>query len=290
MKLYFHIFYILFLLSYSCLNAQSIYPVQIDQVNNGYVYFNPSSISNFNKFDFSVLNKRYFGLFENIGVNYGSLSYKLRNDSLSKKKHVFGVNFLHEYDGEYLNRTRAQLRYAIQTNLSNQTKLNLGLSFGYFNYYIKSTATNAGSTVWLPDGNIGFWVSGKKYNIGLAINQFTNSTTELFIKSYTLNNFIVLNADYKIEINPFLELMSGSVFRVYKENLQADLFSTLKYKQFMSVGINYKINNGAVYIVGFDNIKIFNENFGFTTSYFVKTGIGVMYNSSQLELNIRYWY
>jgi hypothetical protein len=271
-------------------NSQSIYPVAIDQVYNAYVFTNPAAVHTNHTFDFFFVNKRYFGLFENIGVNYASLSYTLPSTKLYRQKQAIGANFIHEFDGEFLNRTRMNFLYSIKTRLDSTTYLSAGINLGSFNYFVKSSNTHVGSSVWLLDGNLGVWLQGAQYNVGFAYNQFTNSKATLYVKPYRLTGFYVFNADYTFVLHPKFKCLVGGVAKLYDHDSQVDLFGMLKYSEHLMGGVNYKVNQGVACIFGVNNLHLFRELFDFTTSYNIATGSSVLYNSSQLELSIRFKY
>ena len=286
----FQILFLIWTVNIFNVQSQSIYPVVQDQVTNGYMFGNPAAISKNNKLELLAANKNYFGLFQNIGVNYASCSYKIGSDSASTKKNTVGITFINEHDGDFLNRTRAQLLYALETKLTPKSKLGLGISFGYFNYYIKSSNNNIGASTWLPDGNIGLWLRKNNLNIGIAINQFTNAKSTLYVKEYRLSSFQVFNLEYALPLNSEVDLLSGMVIRNYQYSFQNDFFTLLKYRKMISGGINYRYGIGVSGIFSLDKLHLFDQYFTLTTSYSVTLGNDVLYNSSQLELCLKYYY
>jgi hypothetical protein len=269
--------------------AQSIYPVLIDQVSNGYLFTNPAATSPEKKLALSAFNKSYFGLFENIGVNYASITYQLGKDTIQTSQSTIGATFSNEHDGEFLNRTRAQLLYSHFIKINTQATLGVGLSFGYFNYNIKSSNSNVGTSTWMPDGNIGLWFKMKKLHIGLAVNQFTNAKSSLFVKEYSLTNYQVLNADYEFKIAPQLNLVTGLALFAYKTQWQNKIFATLRYQDQISGGVCYSPQIGTTLLLGLDKLSLFNQKFGLQASYTIAKTDNTMYASSQLELCLQYY-
>lgn len=141
--------------TFNKLDAQSIYPVLMEQFDNGFHFINPAKPLINNNFELMFTDKKYYGLFENIGVNYFSSRVNLSPSSTKKK--ILTLNFIHEYDGDFLNRNRANMSYLFQIRVNTTSEMGLGLTGGLFNYFVKSTSTNNGASVWLPDANIGLW-------------------------------------------------------------------------------------------------------------------------------------
>lgn len=287
-----YIFYIIGLMSFirpTNVFAQSIYPVLIDQVSNAYLFTNPAATSPEKKLALSVFNKSYFGLFENIGVNYASITYQLRKDSIQSSQSTIGATFSNEHDGEFLNRTRAHLLYSHLIKINTQATLGVGISFGYFNYNIKSTNSIVGTSTWMPDGNIGLWFKMKKLHFGIASNQFTNAKSSLFIKEYTLTNYQVLNADYEFKIAPHLNLLTGLALFAYKKEWQNKIFAILRHQNQISGGFCYSPQMGTTVLLGLDKLSLFNQKFGLQTSYTIAKTDNTMYTSSQFELCLQYY-
>jgi hypothetical protein len=261
----------------------------IEQVNNAYLFTNPAATSPEKKLALSAFNKSYFGLFENIGANYASITYQVEKDSTKMQKNTIGATFSNEHDGEFLNRTRMHGLYSHLIPINTHTSLGLGLSFGFFNYNIKSTNSIVGTSTWMADGNIGLWFEMKKLHIGIASNQFTNAKSSLFIKEYTLTNYQVLNADCEFKITPHLNLLTGLAIFAYKTQWQNKLFTILRYQHRISGGFYYSPQMGTTILLGLDKLSLFNQKFGLQTSYTIAKTDNNMYTSSQLELCLQYY-
>lgn len=268
-------------------NAQSIYPVLMEQFDNGLCFLNPAKPLNNNYFECMVADKRYYGLFENIGVNY--FSGRLNVSSQSSKSNIVSLNFVHEYDGDYLNRNRMNFGYLFQTNINNNAQIGLGITGGLFNYFVKSTSSNVGASVWLSDANTGVWFKNKFVNLGFAMNQFTNATDKLYLRTIQLRPFYVLNFDYQYNFKPQLAFKPGFIFRKYNLENQMDVFLMANNNKHLSGGVNWKINRGFTFIFGLENMEIFNQQFNITTSYSVQNISESSFNSNQLELCLKYF-
>lgn len=279
--------YILFISFFTLIkvNAQSIYPVFMEQFDNGYHFTNPATPLN-NNFEFIFTDKKYYGLFENIGVNY--FSSRLKINSKSNKINVLGVNFTHEFDGDFLNRNRGNFNYLFQTKVKETAYIGLGMSVGFFNYFVKSTNLNNGVSVLLPDINTGIWYRNKSMNIGFAINQLSSPSDRLFVRTLQLSRFYIFNADYKLQVNSHFNIKPGFIFRKFSKQNTFDLNVISTYNNLINFGINWKIKRGTAFIFGVDNIKIFNQYFGVTASYSVQKISNFSFNSNQFEICLKF--
>ena len=259
----------------------------MDQFENGFHFINPAKPLNNNNFELLFTDKKYYGLFENIGVNYFSSRANLSPKD-TNKSNVLSLQFIHEYDGDFLNRNRASLSYLFQTKINSNSEISLGFTGGLFNYFVKSTSTNNGASVWLPDANVGLWYKNKSINMGLAMNQITNATDKLYVRTFQLSPYYILNFDYQYNYKPQLSFKPGFIFKKYNFENQLDIFLMVSNNKHLNGGLNWKINRGFAFIFGIENIEVLHQKFNITSSYSIQNINESSFNSNQLELCLKY--
>ena len=261
------------------------YPIEFGQFMNSYLLNNPASITSNEKINLNTGLLQYIGPFKGIRTFYGTFTYKLEK----KYTHDLGINFISDQEGELISRNFIYSRYAIQIPLNQNYILSTGATLGLANYAFSGSTPNSIGADTRIDGNLGLWLKNKNFNIGFAINQFTNSSISPIEEKFSLSTFSTINADYKHSFNPYLNLKGYFINKIYSKSLlRTELVIHLEHYNSFIWGSGYKHNRGLTFYIGINKIPILDDKFHFMFSYFIPTFENQANRYNYLELNLSY--
>ena len=239
-----------------CVAAQTsnILPIPFLQFNKNYAFKNPAASSYYSAKDVRLVSSNYTGLLKNVGVYYldASTQYKMASNL-----HSFGLVVHSEFETDLLKRTRVLFRYSWKTALSKNVDFSGATSFGLFNYLVKGTNSSAGTSSYSLDGNIGFWLKGKNFNTGIALNQVPNAMIIPFENTIKLNRYATFIADYIFKPYPNYSILVATemTFIAYRQNTFQGTIESALFKNY-TLGFLYRYHHGAGITLGLKEFSL----------------------------------
>ena len=235
-------------------------------------------------------NQRTAGGFAGSSTSYASFLY---NNSTRKHKNIYGLYVYNDNEGDFISRQRVLLSYSRHQKISRNVFLSVGLSSGISLYGIKPSATTPAYSDNSFEGNASLLMYSKKSQIGLSVNQFSNSTMQPASQILRLARHYYLfgqqdydiYSDLKMSSNVFVQYMNVPPnTRLNKLNFG---FSQRVYLNIILVGVGIE-RDAATAIIGLNNLKFGQNAIDFDFSYrlpFAKTNA---INVNLLELHLKY--
>jgi type IX secretion system PorP/SprF family membrane protein len=262
-------------------------PVQFHQFFKTYNLINPAGIGRDSSLAIKAGNKAMMGAFSGVRTFYVSADKQLGNPSSKRTKHVLGIYFINDKEGSYINKSRASLLYAIQIPLNERLSLNGGIAAGFINYSFKATNVNAGGSAFSPNADLGLWLEGSDFNLGISINQIIAAKLTPIEETYTISKYSNLIADKTININPYLSIKPALAFRyINKQIYNLDLAILTLIQNNILAGLTYKYQKGFSLCVGIESLNIKNEIYSITFSYYYPSYKYTYSNSQSIELSL----
>lgn len=274
----------LLLLSFgSKINAQQL-PVFTQYLFNKYI-FNPAVTGTEDNFS-ATANYRY----QWQGVTDAPRTYILSVHGPHKFKN-FGIGgALYTDVTGPTSKTGAYLSYAYHLNLSNDTKLSLGLSGGLLQYRVDGTKitladpgdltlANTLMTKLVPDFGFGAYWFGDKFFVGLSVPQFIQAQLD-FTEDDTqtlsqLTSHFYLNGGYTFKINRDFDIEPSAMIR-YSNPIQPQLDLTVRgiFQESYYLGLMHRTEDALAIMAGYQTA---NGKFTFGYAYDVTTsGLGAV--------------
>jgi len=278
---------ILLFFQIGCVYAQNgnKYPIEMSQFMKCGALYNPASPVMHNKVLFQTGLLQFFSPYGGIRTFYGSFNYQIN----SRFKQSVGFNYIGDKEGDLISRNYLYAKYNITVPLNENYSLTSGISYGLASYSFNGTSPNSIGADSKPDGNLGLNLGHKKWNVGYALNQITNSELKPIDETYRLARFSTLSADYKWAINEKLNLKAFTINRFYAKNaINNELALLLQHQDFFSWGAGYKTQRGFTVYAGLDKIPILEDRFHLLVSYFVPSFVNKSLSYNFIEFNLCY--
>lgn len=188
-----------------------------------------------------------------------------KSKNASRNKNVgLGGYFFNDRNG-ITNRTGAQFTYAYHINFENQYQLSFGLSVSGYQYKLDLEGVpvysnndpllnNSKRTFFVPDANVGIYISGKGLYAGLSASQLFGSYIKLGQDKYedfeTLRHFYLI-AGYKWLVSHTVILEPSILARATIDAYVVDVSARLFYQTNYWIGATYRTNQTLVLMAGF---------------------------------------
>jgi type IX secretion system PorP/SprF family membrane protein len=264
-------------------------PVQFTQFFKTYNLINPASIGTDSAIEFKTGNKSLTGAFSGVRTFYLNSNVVLNPSSRRKAKHVIGLSFINDKEGSYIDRNRASFVYAFHLPLTNKLTMNAGFAAGFLNYAYKASNISAGGSAFAPNADIGLWLHGPTFNIGISGNQIIPSKLTPIDETYTIDRHYNLIADKTFMLSPYVSLTSAFTFRWLNENYyNADVAMILLLEQNISVAVGYKYDKGASLSGGLEHVKLGRHAMKMMFSYYAPLAGLTYYNPQSYELSLQF--
>ncbi|MFK7899288.1 MAG: type IX secretion system membrane protein PorP/SprF [Cyclobacteriaceae bacterium] len=268
-----------------CQNEQSVVTFPFDQIINSYPLINPANLDPVYGFDATIGYNDFNALSNDVYSMYGQLNYSTRtSDSL--KTHRVSVTLLPEKEGVFISRSRAYLGYSYTFPLSRQLYLSGGVQVGMINYSIKPNAAVGGSSGSALDASVGMSVIGHNFTIGLSGNQLPQNSVELYFTPLTFSRFYTAVADKYFEFNPMWKLRTHVFTMLDTEYSNLTATALLYYSDQFSFGASLRKQYGLIPQLGFEDIRMRDLLFSFSTSYRMAVNRESVTNTNRVELTL----
>jgi type IX secretion system PorP/SprF family membrane protein len=237
--------------------------------------------------DFRLGNLGNSGPFKEIRTLYSNGSLLIRKKE--QYKHITGLTFYNDKEGDPIQRTRFYGNYALHISLTSNTCLSSGVSFGLVNYSFKgSTGYSTGSDI-NYDGNAGVWVYSDNYHIGISVNQIFNRKLIPINEVFILAPYLSITGNRKIRIDKNLSLNPHLLLNCFNKNYsQLDLAMLATIGDFLSIGSSYRSGRGIAWIAGISNIPFMKNNIELYFCYSSPSFISKRFNVNSYQLSLNY--
>lgn len=245
------------------------------------------------KVEIAFDNQRNIGGFSGVSTSYFGLFFAQQSKKRRKRKskNVYGLYIYDDIEGDLISRRRVNLSYATHQQLSKKWTLSLALSGGLYLFGIKPSKTTRAYSANSFEGNSSLLLYSKQFQIGVSMNQFTNSSVQPAQQITRLKRHYYIFSQYKWRKNK-IDLIP-SVFVRYM-NLSDPLSSTKGTIAGGSFRAVYKIimagvtaDSYGVYLsTGLNNWNLFGNEYNMDFSYFVPTAANTI-NVNRMEVNLR---
>jgi type IX secretion system PorP/SprF family membrane protein len=265
------------------------FPVQFIQFFKTYNLINPASIGKDSAVEFKTGNKSLTGAFSGVRTFYFNGNVVLNPSSKGKSRHALGASFINDKEGDYINRNRAALLYAVHLPLTRKITMSAGFAVGFLNFAYKASNISAGGSAFAPNADVGLWLHGLNFNIGISGNQIFPTTLSPIDEIYTIERHYNLAADRTFVLSPYVSMTPALVLRwVDQDNYNADVALILLVQRNVMVAGGYKYDKGVSLSGGLEKIKIGRQLLKMTFSYYAPLAGLTYYNPQSYELSFQF--
>lgn len=233
---------------------------------------NPSEVDVHKTFTGYLGNRSLTGAFAGVHRTFADLSFMTNKlNSTNKTKHFLGTQVSNNRDGAYFQRNRFYLRYSLSIALSNELRLQSGVSVGAVNYIFQSSTAGSGDSDFTPDANLGLSLQHENFSVGIAGQQLFSSPIRPVEYTYYLKPYYTATASIGKDLTPFVRLNAFSVVEIHPSDEQTlfQLSGTLNYQEVFEGGVGYNQQKGVFVLAGIPQLKLSEWYLNLNISYLV---------------------
>ena len=257
-----------------------------------YSLINPAVAGSYSPVEVFLDYKSLTGVFSQVRTFYASSNFRIvekTNNRSSLNKQVIGATLFGDKEGDFFGRTRGYLNYAYHIGLRKNLILSAGISAGIVSYAYKSSTASAGGSSNGFTGNAGLWLYSDKMHIGISSLDLTNQRLHPIDAPVLLSRFYIATFDYSIPLSRTFSIVPEAELIVYgtKYN-RVNAGAYVMMQNSVSAGVLYKLDQGYVFTVGFENVKLFQGKTNLFFSYKVPTSTANQLPVSSFEITMNY--
>ncbi|MBC7747378.1 MAG: type IX secretion system membrane protein PorP/SprF, partial [Methylotenera sp.] len=173
-----------------------------DNFSEAFFYFNrniqlhmPSSACAENDFEGNIAYRTYTGKLAIIRSYYADANFNLRKKESStpgNSKHVVGLGFYNDREGDFFTKARVISRYAIHIPISEKLFLSGGASFHLINYNFNASGSGAAGSDWTWSGGAGTTLYSATFKLGASLNDFNSPNLRPISYDFTIPRYFTL--------------------------------------------------------------------------------------------------
>jgi type IX secretion system PorP/SprF family membrane protein len=226
-----------------------------------------------------------------------SRNVKNRTLKPSTKGRVGLGGFIYNDRNGAVERTGLQASYAYHIFVK-ETQFSFGLSAGIFQFKIHQDDLTFGEedpfaatlkkVTYVPDANLGFYVSDPRYYAGISVNQLFQSYLRIgnrqFEEYKMIRHYYVLGG-YRFEVSNEFRIEPSALFKATeRKTFQLDLGAKVLYNNDLWAGILYRTSGTLIILAG---VRIQQLYIGYSFDYMLSSIQKHTYGSHELVLALK---
>jgi type IX secretion system PorP/SprF family membrane protein len=234
-----------------------------------------------------------------------SRSINSRNLKPSTKGRVGLGGFIYNDRNGAVERTGLQLSYAFHIFIK-ETQFSFGLSAGVFQFKIDpedltfADALNGGGTTsdpvalsfkkvtYVPDANLGFYVSDPRFYAGISVNQLFQSYLRIGnrqLDEFKMIRHYYLLGGYRFELNNNFKIVPNLLIKATeKKAFQLDAGVKIRYKDDYWAGVVFRTNGTLILLAG---VRVKQLHIGYAFDYMLSSIQKHTYGSHEIVLALK---
>ncbi len=249
------------------------YPVQFNQFTNSYPVINPASMGIHDRNEVFMGYQRPVNGFSGVSTYFCNLNFTPRlKKEASENMSTFGLRFLNDNEGAYINRMRFYGMYAFHTRIGRRLKISGGLELGGMNFSVKSTPTTGGASEFKMDANAGIWLYNNDFHVGFSVNQLFNSKIQPLDEQSILATHVNFTGSVTLVRTGILEITPHVLLTIpyYSDFSIHTNLCALFYSKFITT-IGWELGYNISFMLGIKDIHIYSNKLSLVISYTAST-------------------
>lgn len=198
--------------------------------------------------------------------------------------HFIGLEASNSKIGQYIYRSRCQLRYSWYTRLSAKASISAGISIGFINYAFLTTQGGTGGSDFGPDGMLGIHYVRQNTTIGFGVQQLFAPILIPVNQSFKLNRLYNIDIAQRFRLAPRVFLTTYGVVQYSGENnFSYSLGLMSDVADYVVIGVNSLSLKKTSFNAGVNHIRFYGTELSIITTYSIYHSVFPTPNST-LEL------
>ena len=257
---------------------------------NSHVYI-PSTACLDSDLQSSLIYKTYIGKLSIIRTYYADLNMDITSAKSRKgTRHIAGLGFYNDREGDFFHKTRVLLRYAMHVPLKEQVFLSLGSSIHIINYRFDASATGVSGSDLAWSGSISTALYTPTYIVAASFNDFNNPKIKPINYPFSIYRYVTLYGQKTFDLNSNTQLSTSGRCHFALGNTSS-YFAHVGLILSKIVGVNtfYHLNKAWGLAFDINAIKIKRSLMDLSIAYQIPQH-GTSPSANQYELNLRYYF
>ncbi len=241
----------------------------------------------------NLIFKTYTGKLSIIRSQYADINVNIKkagSEDQRNSKHILGLGFFSDREGDFFNKIRIIGRYALHIPLSQDFTLSGGAALHIVNYKFNASGSGASGSDIAWSGNIAVAIYSPSFRAGLAFNDLNNPHLKPIRYEFILYRYNTLYAEKELLIGQNTYLKGGGRLNLTWGNSYSTLVHFgLVFSRAVGLTCFYNVNKGWGLAADINKIKIAGDNLiDFSFAYQVPSQ-DQNPPASQYEINVRYY-
>lgn len=254
----------------------------------------PSHVCLDNDFQSNFVYRSYFGRYSVIRTYYADANVNLgkkQNEAVVavNKKHILGVGIYNDREGEYFNKVRAIVRYAVHIPLKEDLFLAGGVALHMINYNFDASSSGASGSSFTWAGHMSTTLYSPTFRLGASLNDFNNPTIRPISYTFLINRYVNLYGEKVFDLGPKTQIR-GAARCNWILGISSSYILQAGFVLSNTVGVSafHYTGNGSGLILDLYKIKLYKNYFDFSLTYLMPQS-NVYPVANQYELNLHYY-
>ena len=235
--------------------------------------------------------RTYTGKLSVIRSYYADVNFNIRKKELSSPvhtKHVVGLGFYNDREGDFFTKARVLSRYAFHIPLSEDLFLSGGASLHLINYNFNASGSGASGSGWTWSGGMGTTLYSSSFKLGVSFNDINSPTVRPISYDFTIPRYVTIYGEKVQDIAANLKIKGASRCNLkFATSAMYILQLGFVFSNTLAVSGLYYAKKGAGVVIDLNKIKLHNGLADFSFAYLVPAQ-NVNPAVSQYELNLRF--
>jgi len=252
----------------------------------------PSNACIENDLEGNVVYRTYTGKLSVIRSYYADANFNLRSKKKAESehsKHVLGLGFYNDREGDFFTKSRILSRYAVHIPLNDNLFFSGGASFHLINYNFNASGSGASGSGWTWSGGVGTTLYSSTFKLGASFNDVNSPTVTPISYAFTIPRYATFFGEKSLEISPNI-LVKGAGRCNWKTDVASTYIAQVGLVFSNAIGLSglYYVKKGTGFIIELNKIKL-NSGFADLSFAYLLPAQNINPAVSQYELNLRFY-
>jgi hypothetical protein len=252
----------------------------------------PSSACADNGFEGNLAYRTFTGKLSVIRSYFADFNINLRKEDTSSAentKHVVGLGFYNDREGDFFTKARVLSRYAVHVPLGEDLYLSGGAAFHLINYNFNASGSGATGSGWTWSGGVGTAIYSSTFKLGFSFNDLNNPTIRPISYDFTIPRYYTFFAEKAQDIATNLKIKGGGRCNLKQGHPAMYILQLgLVFSNMMAVSGLYYAKKGTGVAIDLNRIKLNNGFVDFSFAYLLPDK-NVNPAVAQYEFNLRFF-
>lgn len=252
--------------------------------------FIPSTACLNNKIESNLTYRTYTGKLSIINTYYADLNYNFQDTTTHRinPKHVVGLGFYNDKEGNFFNKLRIIGRYAYHIPIKDSIYWALGAAVHYINYNFHSSGSGAMGSDNSWSGNISSTIYGESWNFSLAYNDFNNPVLRPINYEFRTPHYFTIFGEKTFNVNFNTQWKSSCRLNLANDKKTIYVLQTgIILSKIVGLNYFYYATKGSGFNIDINQLNLYKTKIDLSVAYFIpkKTGNPPV---NQFEFNIKF--